>query len=62
MKILVDELPHYRDECIFAESRRNAFVETWVTCCKLTNEICELELKSLELNERVCRFLKKQDA
>lgn len=56
MKLLVDELPFYGDDCMFAEQRWGENKGTWVTYCKFTNERCDLDL-----NERGCSFLKEQD-
>ncbi len=55
MKLLVDELPLYKDDCMFAEPRWSDDEESWITYCKFTNERCDLDL-----NERECSFLKEQ--
>lgn len=55
MKLLVDELPLYKDDCMFAEPKWLKD-ERWVTYCRFTNERCDLGL-----NERECSFLKEQD-
>ena len=44
MKLLVDEMPYYKDDCIFAElgywsDERNI----WINICKLTDERCDLD-------------------
>lgn len=56
MKLLVDELPLYKDDCMFSELRWSDDEELWITHCKFTNERCDLNL-----NERECSFLKEQD-
>ena len=56
MKLLVDELPLCRDDCMFAEPKWSDDEETWVTYCRFTKEMCDLDL-----NERECSFLKEQD-
>jgi len=55
MKLLVDELPLYKDDCMFADPRWSEDEETWVTYCKFTNERCDLDL-----DEHRCSFLKEQ--
>jgi len=55
MKLLVDELPLYKDDCMFADPRWIEDEETWVTYCKFTNERCDLDL-----DEHRCSFLKEQ--
>ena len=56
MRLLIDELPLYKDDCIFAEPKWSDNEEAWVTYCKFTNEKCDLDL-----NARGCSFLKEQD-
>ena len=50
MKLLVDEMPNYKDDCLFAEQRWDG---EWITYCKLTNIRCDLD-------EEECRCLKVQ--
>lgn len=55
MKLLVDKLPLYKDNCMFADTKWNYDEDTWITYCKFTRERCDLDL-----NERECSFLKEQ--
>lgn len=41
MKLLVDEMPNYKDDCLFAEERWGREEETWVVYCKLMHERCD---------------------
>lgn len=56
MRLLVDELPFYGDDCMFGDPRWGENKGIWITYCKFTNEKCDLDL-----NERGCSFLKEQD-
>ena len=51
MKLLVDEMPGWRDECPFSEER---WENPWTYICKLTNEYCNLD----EVEDE-CQMLKK---
>ena len=52
MKILVDEMPGWRDECPFSEEKWEDHY--WTYICKLTDEYCDLD----EV-ENECHMLKK---
>ena len=43
MKLLVDEMPYYKDDCLFAEQEWEE--KTWVSYCKLTGARCDLDEK-----------------
>lgn len=43
MKLLVDEMPYYKDDCLFAEPEWSDEEETWVTYCKFSSERCDLD-------------------
>lgn len=58
MKLLVDELPLYKDDCMFAEPKWSDDEETWVTHCKISNERCDLVLGERGCG---CSFLKGAD-
>ena len=52
MKLLVDEMPGWRDECPFSEEKWAGY--EWTYICKLTNKLCDL----YEV-EDTCQMLKK---
>ena len=54
MKLLVDEMPYWRDECPFSEQKWDWDNEKWTYICKLTNEYCDLD----EIEDE-CQMLKK---
>lgn len=54
MKLLVDEMPYYKDDCMFANSKWNNEKEVWVSYCKFTNEECDLDLNKLECSFLLC--------
>lgn len=41
MKLLVDEMPNYKDDCLFAEEQWGREEEAWVVYCKLMHERCD---------------------
>lgn len=51
MKLLVDEMPYCKDDCIFTEQKWSD--GAWCNYCKLTNERCDL-------NKRQCSCLRAQ--
>ena len=51
MRLLVDEMPYYKDDCLFAKSKWRDEEETWVSYCKLTDVRCDLD-------EEKCSYLK----
>lgn len=55
MKFLVDEMPHFKEDCLFAEQEWSDEEEVWVNFCKLTTVRCDL-------NEKKCSCLKVQGA
>lgn len=46
MKLLVDEMPYYEDDCLFSESEwnYNDSKEGWIYYCKITHTQCDLIL------------------
>ena len=58
MKLLVDELPLYKVDCMFAKSRWSEDEVTWVTHCKISGERCDLVLDERGCG---CSFLKGAD-
>ena len=56
MKLLVDEMPYYKDDCMFATPKWNYEKEIWVSFCKFTDEECDFNTSEME-----CNFLKAAD-
>lgn len=48
MKLLVDEMPYYKDDCLFTEQKWSDEEETWVSYCKLTSARCDLDFDKEE--------------
>lgn len=46
MKLLVDEMPYYEDDCLFSEPEwnYNEDKEGWIYYCKITHTQCDLTL------------------
>ena len=42
MKLLVNEMPNYKDDCLFAEEKWGREEEFWVVYCKLMHERCDV--------------------
>ena len=59
MKLLVDEMPYTKDDCIFVKQKWSEDEGTWINYCKFTDERCDLNLNKLDKLE--CSFLKEQD-
>lgn len=57
MRLLVDKLPFYKDDCLFAELRWIENEEDWIAYCDFTQGRCVLNS-----NERECSFLKEQES
>lgn len=55
MRLLVDRIPFYAEDCMFSEQHWNRVEEGWEYLCKFDQRLCVLEL-----NERECNFLKEQ--
>ena len=53
MRLLVDEMPYYKSDCLFTEQKWNYDEETYDSYCKLTGTRCDLD-------EEQCSCLKTQ--
>lgn len=48
MKLLVDEMPYFKDDCWFAKQIWSDEEATWVNYCKFTTERCDLDFDKEE--------------
>ena len=48
MKLLVDEMPFYKSDCLFAKLRWSEDEETWISYCKFNDERCDLDFDKKE--------------
>ena len=48
MKLLVDEMPFCKSDCLFAKQRWSEDEGTWINYCKFTDERCDLDFDKEE--------------
>ena len=63
MKLLVDEMPRFKEDCLFAEQKWSDNDALWINYCQFTDTKCDLDAVKEEcscLSINMCKVRNEQ--